>query len=45
MRIPALPRVKEIENKRKTSFLKVVRRILSKRIVKKRPFVRIPPRK
>ncbi|WP_251400785.1 hypothetical protein [Ureibacillus chungkukjangi] len=45
MRIPALPQTKDIEFKRRRLLFRLLRQILSKRAVKKKPFVRIPPRK
>ena len=47
MRIPALPQTKEIGLKRRGLLYKLfrLRQAFSKRSVKKRSFVRIPPRK
>lgn len=45
MRIPALPQQKDIGNKKGKWIFKRVRNFFSKRIFKKRPFVRVPPRK
>lgn len=45
MRIPALPQSKEIDFKRRSVLFRLLRQILLKRAAKKRPFVRIPPRK
>lgn len=45
MRIPALPQQKEIRNRGSKWFFKRIRNFFSKRIIKKRPFVRVPPRK
>lgn len=45
MRIPALPQSKELKIKPKGSLWKAIRQIASKKIEKKRGFVRIPPRK
>ena len=44
MRMPALPKPKEMMYKRKLSVVKIARDIVLKRIPKKRPFVRVPPR-
>ena len=45
MRIPALPQTKDMDFKRRRLLFKLLRQILSKKAAKKRPFVRIPPRK
>jgi len=45
MRMPALPQAKDFELKRRGIFFRFLRQILAKRSVKKKSFVRIPPRK